>query len=115
MPPPDRATPAAAAPRLQALAEAWGGASVSERSAFQTWMLAFCDALGVPGPDPPSPGHQFELPVSVVERDGRETTNFIDYWKAGHCALEAKATGVPETNDQPLRKAFGQGCNSVSH
>ncbi len=115
MPPQDCATPAAAAPRLQALAEAWTGAVVTERSAFQTWMLAFCDALGVPGPNPPSADHQFELPVSVVERDGRETTNFIDYWKAGHCALEAKATDVPETNDQPLRKAFGQVRNYVSH
>ncbi|MDZ4258156.1 MAG: type IIL restriction-modification enzyme MmeI [Gemmatimonadales bacterium] len=107
--------PDQAAERLRALADAWTGTPISERSAFQTWLLAFCDALGVPGPNPPSPDYQFELPVRVINRDGTETTNFIDCWKGGHFALEAKATGVSAENDQPLRKAFGQVRNYASH
>jgi hypothetical protein len=50
MPPHD---PHTAATHLRALAATWAGVTVSERSAFQTWYLAFCDALGVPGPNPP--------------------------------------------------------------
>ncbi|MDZ4675195.1 MAG: type IIL restriction-modification enzyme MmeI, partial [Gemmatimonadota bacterium] len=58
--------------------------------------------------------YQFELPVHVINRDGSETTNFIDCWKAGHFALEAKATDTPDGNDKPLRKAFGQVRNYAS-
>lgn len=115
MPATEPPAPETVAPRLEAHAEAWSGVTVSERSAFQTWFLAFCDALGVPGPNPPSPDYQFELPVHVIEKDGRETTNFIDCWRAHHFALEAKALDTPEENDKPLRKAFGQVRNYVSH
>jgi hypothetical protein len=101
--------------RLRELAQRWAGQVVSERAAFQAWLLDFCDALGVDKPVPPSPDYQFELPVKVTDREGRETTNFIDLWKAGHFALEAKATGVSEENDGPLRRAFGQVRNYVAH
>ena len=105
----------AAQTRLRALAGKWANVTVSERAAFQGWLLEFCDALGVDTPMPPTPEYQFELPVSVVDRSGNPATNFIDCWKAGHFALEAKATGVAAENDQPLRKAFGQVRNYVSH
>ncbi|MGI8403970.1 MAG: hypothetical protein ACR2OE_04250, partial [Thermomicrobiales bacterium] len=79
--------------RLRDLAHAWAGNNVNERASFQTWMLRFCEALGVATPEPPTDAYRFELPVSVVDREGRESTNFIDCWKAGHFALEAKASG----------------------
>ncbi len=108
MPPHDLPTAQA---RLRELAERWAGPPVSERAAFQSWLLDFCDALGVDKPVPPSPDYQFELPVKVIDRQGRPATNFIDCWKAGHFCLEAKATDVPEENDGPLRRAYGQVRN----
>ena len=102
------------AERLRALARAWADTSVNERASFQTWMLRFCEALGVPTPEPPTDDYRFELPVRVVDREGRESTNFIDCWKKDHFALEAKAIG-DERADPLLRKAFGQVRNYVAH
>ncbi|MHB1329615.1 MAG: DNA methyltransferase, partial [Gemmatimonadales bacterium] len=100
---------------LRTLAESWAPSTATERAAFQGWLIRFCEALGVPAPVPPTNDYTFELPVHVIDKDGRETTNFIDCWKAGHFALEAKATDVADGNDQPLRKAFGQVRNYVAH
>jgi hypothetical protein len=87
-------TPADTARNLQALAERWAASTASERAGFQSWMLEWLEALGAEQPLPPTPEHQFELPVRVVDREGRESVNFIDYWKAGHVAGEAKAIGA---------------------
>jgi hypothetical protein len=102
---------------LQALAERWAANTASERAGFQSWMLEFLEALGAERPLPPTPEHQFELPVRVVDREGRESVNFIDYWKAGHVAVEAKALGgsTDTADDRGLRKAFGQVRNYVAH
>ncbi len=114
--------PSEAAPRLKALAERWAGNTVNEKGSFQTWFLDLCDALGVPKPLPPTDEHRFELPVKVVERDGSLTTNFVDFWKTGHVAVEAKASkGATTTEvttpkgDLFLRKAFGQVRTYVAH
>ncbi len=107
--------PTEAPARLRDLARAWADTDVNERASFQTWMLRFCEALGVATPEPPTDAYRFELPVSVVDREGRESTNFIDCWKAGHFALEAKASGDETRNDALLRKAFGQVRNYVAH
>src|SRR5665213_2313149 len=101
--------------RLRELAAAWADVNVTERASFQTWMLRFCEALGVDTPDPPTDAYRFELPIAVVDREGRESPNYIDCWKAGHFALEAKASGVDLRNDALLRKAFGQVRNYVAH
>jgi hypothetical protein len=100
---------------LRALAEKWAGPPVTERAAFHGWLLDFCDALGVDRPTPPTDAYTFELHVKPVDKLGNTGDGYIDLWKAGHFALEAKATGVAEENDQPLRKAFGQVRNYVSH
>ena len=115
-------TPAEAAPRLKAMAERWAGNTANEKAAFQTWFLDFCDALGVDKPVPPADDHRFELAVQVVDRDGTLATNYIDFWKVGHVALEAKASRSGEAEspvtakgDLFLRKAFGQVRNYVAH
>jgi hypothetical protein len=64
--------------RLRALAERWAPSTANERSSFQSWMLDLLDALGAERPVPPTDDHRFELPVRVVDREGREATNFID-------------------------------------
>jgi hypothetical protein len=106
---------AAIAPRLQDMMARWEGNTSSERAALQSFILELCAALGVAAPVPPTGAYQFEFPVQVVDRDGRETTNFIDCWKADHFALEGKATGDEIPNDNRLRKAFGQVRTYVAH
>jgi hypothetical protein len=109
-------SPAEAAPRLKALAEAWQGNTANEKAVFQMWWIAFCEALGVPGPaTPPTDDDRFELAILTVERDGRESTNYIDYWKAGHAAVEAKASEAGRSNEQLLIKAFGQVRNYAAN
>ncbi len=107
-------SPEPTARNLQALAERWAANTASERAGFQFWMLEFLEALGAERPLPPTPAHQFELPVRMVDREGRESVNFIDYWKAGHVAVEVKALGGA-ADDHGLRKAFGQVRNYVAH
>jgi hypothetical protein len=91
----------------QELAARWDGSKLGERQSFQSWFLALCEALGVAAPGPEhGDGYCFEKPV---DRPGesRDTTGFIDGWKAGHFAIEAKATGGGN-NDLALRRAFNQ-------
>ena len=119
-------SPAEAAHRLKALAERWGGNTANERAVFHTWFQEFCDALGVERPGVPTDEHRFELAIKVVERDGSLSNNYIDYWKAGHVALEAKASqtalgaddAVRSGGEKPdlfLRRAFGQVRTYVAH
>lgn len=96
--------------RLRRLAERWSPSEATERASLQSYLLELCEALGVPRPVPPAPDYQFERTVIVVDRDGAESTNYIDLWKADHFALEGKALfETAETSrDRRLRKAFGQ-------
>ena len=110
---PKRSIPDAQA-ALRALADRWRGSELKERQAFQTWFLEFCEALGVERPGPDGAGNYcFELPVKVLTPDGEESTNFIDCWKAGHVAIEAKASGKG-TNEVLLRKAYRQLTNYIA-
>jgi hypothetical protein len=66
-------SPAEAAPRLKALAEAWQGSTANEKAVFQMWWIAVCEALGVPGPaTPPSDDDRFELSISMIDREAPE-------------------------------------------
>lgn len=106
----------AIAPRLQAMMARWAENRLSERAALQPFIIELCAALGVAAPAPDDADrYQFELPVHVTERDGQTTTNFIDCWKAGHFALEGKATGDDLPHENRLRKAFGQVRTYVAH
>lgn len=93
---------------LQALAERWSGAAAAERANAQIYLIELCEALGAEPPRPAGSGYEFEFPVKVVARDGTETTNFVDLYRAGHFALEAKDSEANRSNDLLLRKAFGQ-------
>jgi hypothetical protein len=117
VPSPEPFSPADASARLRQLAESWATTTINERASFQTWLIRFCEALGVEPPDPPTDDYRFELPVRMVDREGRESTNFIDCWKTGHFAMEAKASGAGAgaRNDALLRRAFGQVRNYVAH
>lgn len=77
-------------PCLYELAERWSSASAAERANAQLYLTELADALEVERPRPAGSGFEFELPVKVVGRDGRETTTFVDLFRAGHFVLEAK-------------------------
>lgn len=93
---------------LQALADRWAGVKAAEQANLQSYVIELCGALGVEPPRPAGSGYEFELPVRVVNRDGTESTNFIDLHKAGHFALEGKDEEPGRANDVVLHKAFGQ-------
>src|SRR5829696_2037016 len=103
------------AERLRRLATEWSATNANERASFQSWLIRFSEALGVAPPTPPTDDYRFELPVQVVDREGRESTNFIDCWKRGHFAMEAKAFADGAGADRGLRKAYGQLRNYMAH
>jgi len=114
MPSPPSRTVAEAQVALRALADRWHDNALGERQAFQTWFLEFCDALGI---ERPGPGHGeaycFEKTVRVLNERGDGTPNYIDCWKAGHVAIEAKAGGT-DRNELLLRRAFRQVTQYVA-
>src|SRR5690349_13084589 len=94
--------------RLRALADRWASAKAAERANAQSYLIELTEALGVERPRPAGSGYEFELPVRVVNRDGSETTNFVDLAKVGHFLLEAKDDESGKSPEVLLRKAFGQ-------
>jgi hypothetical protein len=93
--------------RLKALADRWAGAPPAERSKAQSYVNELCEALGVEKPRPAGE-YVYEFPVRVVNREGTETTNFVDLFKRGHFLLEAKDQGADDPDTILLRKAYGQ-------
>jgi hypothetical protein len=93
---------------LRALAQRWAEAKAAERANYQLYLIELCEALGVERPRPAGGGYQFEFPIAMVSRDGKESSNWADLYKAGHFLLEAKDEGEETTSDVLLRKAFGQ-------
>jgi hypothetical protein len=100
---------------LQALVERWRHARVGERANTHSYLIELCTALGVEPPRPAGSGYEFEYAVRVVNRDGSETTNFIDLYKRDHFALEAKDYESGTASDLLLRKASGQVRSYVGH
>ena len=100
---------------LQRLAQRWATAKPAERANAQSYIIELCQALGVEPPRPAGGGYEFEFPIRVVGRDGTESTNFVDLYKAEHFALEAKDQDPDKPNDLLLRKAFGQLRSYLGH
>ena len=94
--------------RLADLAARWRDNSANEMASFQTYARELCDALGVTPPSAPTDDYRFEKPVTLMDRDGRESAGRIDLYKAGHFALEGKASGEERSRDELLRRAYGQ-------
>lgn len=90
---------------LRHLTQRWAAASAAERANAQSYLIELCQALQVEPPRPAGTGYEFEHPVRVVTRDGTETTNFIDLYKADHFVLEAKDSETGRSTDLLLRKA----------
>lgn len=95
-------------PKLDALAKRWAQADAKERTNAQLYLIELADALGVERPRPAGTGYEFEFPVKVGNRDGTESSNFIDLYKEGHFVLEAKDEKSEKSANALLQKAFGQ-------
>ena len=93
----------------------WEGGAATEQAALQGFILDLCQALGVTAPTPPTDDYRFEYPVHVIDRDGNLANNRIDCYRAGHFALEGKATGHASADDNRMRRAFGQVRTYVAH
>jgi len=114
-PSPTAPSPATIAEALRKLVVRWGDAQARERANYVLYLSELCAALGVEGPRPAGSGYEHEFPVKVVNRDGEETTNFIDLFKRDHFVLEAKDKAPGRSNDVMLRKAYGQARSYVTH
>ncbi len=101
------------------LNERFADVAAAERANYQIYLSELCDAIGVERPRPAAVGgriadhtaYQFEFPVQTTARDGAVSTNFIDLFKAGHFALEAKHFADGAGTTTALTKAFGQVLN----
>src|SRR5690606_21877944 len=96
---------------LKSLAARWADVPAGERANAQLYLSELTAALGVESPRPRGSGYEFEYPVKVVSRDGRESTNFIDLYREGCFVLEAKDMAGEGSDDARLRRAFGQALS----
>ena len=100
---------------LRKLVERWAGAKSRERATYQLYLGELCTALGVEGPRPAGSGYEYEFPIKVVNRDGKDGTNFVDLFKRDHFVLEAKDKAAGHTDELMLRKAYGQARGYVTN
>lgn len=114
-PPPAPVVPPAITGALRKLAARWADAQPRERANYAMYLVELCTALGVEPPRPAGSGYEFEFSVKVVNRDGSESTNFVDLFKRDHFVLEAKDAAAGRSNDVLLRKAYGQARSYITH
>jgi hypothetical protein len=105
--------------RLRDLNDRFTDVGAAERANYQIYLMKLCEAIGVEEPRPAAVGgrvaehtaYQFEFPVQTTTRDGVVSTNFIDLYKSGCFALEAKQSADGASANTLLTKAFGQVSN----
>jgi hypothetical protein len=107
--------------RLRELNDRFTDVAAAERANYQIYLSELCEAIGVEKPRPAAAGtagrvaehtaYQFEFPVQTTTRDGTVSTNFIDLYKAGCFALEAKHSAEGASTTKLLTKAWGQVAN----
>lgn len=78
--------------------ERWQNVSGNERANYQLFLTELCAALALPKPDPASSEtsenvYVFERRVDIYSPDGSVNRGYIDLYKRGCFALEAKQTG----------------------
>lgn len=110
---------------LQAFVEKWTASGASERANKDQFLIEFCEALGVPRPNPTTGNsdkdvYVFEKDAPVLNEGGSTSVKKIDLYKAGHFILEAKQgseagakkLGTAKRNtygwNQAMNDAFGQ-------
>lgn len=100
---------------LKALATNWAAAKPAERANAQSYLIALCEALGVPRPQPAGSGYEFEFAIKLTTRDGSEAAGFVDLYRQDHFVLEAKDYADGKGSDVALRRAYGQARMYANH
>ncbi|WP_433942331.1 class I SAM-dependent DNA methyltransferase [Brevundimonas diminuta] len=78
---------------VEAFITRWSGATISERSHYQTFISQLCALIGAPAPDQEIAGDRgycFERRVEFRFHDGGAHRGFIDCYRRGAFVLEAK-------------------------
>jgi hypothetical protein len=104
---------------VEAFVARWRASGASERANYQMFLSELCDVLGVPRPDPTAEDpcknlYVFDRAITRASPDGVSTTNYIDFYKAGHFVWETKQ-GVSSRSGsdaegprQPARAGHGR-------
>ena len=98
---------------VQSFIGRWQGVSASELATAQSFVLDFCDTLGLAKPHPtPAQDYMFERPITFAHGDGSSSAGRIDCYRRGHFVLEAKklrAGAHTKGFDDGLLRARSQG------
>lgn len=98
---------------VRAFIERWRGVTASELATAQSFVMALCSLLEVPGPHPtPEQDYMFERPVTFTHGDGSTSAGRIDCYRRGHFVLEAKKLKAGSNTkgfDDGLLRARTQG------
>ena len=97
----------------EAFIKRWQGVTASELSTAQSFVMDFCELLGVEKPHPtPEQDYMFERPLTFLHGDGSTSPGRIDCYRRGHFVLEAKklkAGAHTKGFDDGLLRARSQG------
>lgn len=98
---------------IEAFIQRWQGVTASELATAQSFIIDFCELLGVAKPHPnPVQDYMFERPVTFAHGDGSNSAGRIDCYRRGHFVLEAKklkAGTHTKGFDDGLLRARSQG------
>ena len=98
---------------IEAFITRWQGVTASELATAQSFVMDFCELLGVAKPHPtPEQDYMFERPVTFAHGDGSNSAGRIDCYRRGHFVLEAKklkAGAHTKGFDDGLLRARSQG------
>jgi hypothetical protein len=76
---------------IEAFINRWQGVTASELATAQSFVMEFCELLGVTKPHAtPEQDYMFERPVTFAHGDGSNSPGRIDCYRRGHFVLEAK-------------------------
>ena len=83
---------------LDALIAKWERSGGAERANYQLFVVALCDLLGVPHPDPSAEDNAlndyvFERRIDFKHPDGSRTAGYLDCYRRNSFVLEAKQSG----------------------
>jgi hypothetical protein len=98
---------------IEAFIQRWQGVTASELATAQSFIIDFCELLGVAKPHPThEQDYMFERPVTFAHGDGSNSAGRIDCYRRGHFVLEAKklkAGTHTKGFDDGLLRARSQG------
>ena len=92
----------------------WQNSGAQERANAQLFLAEFCDAIGLPRPDPARPdtrlnAYVFERSVPLRGHDDQSVTGHIDLYRRDCFVLETKQGANDATDSDGRPKRVGHG------